>query len=312
MLIYEPRDEKLPQENLDRLIDIARQRIRLTDDLALIDSRWLAVVLSGTDAAGAWTVADDLATRYGPCGFPFVVTVYCYPSDSFQAIEDGVISTKMRRDKNPRPVQSLEIFFVRPLPAWKRITDVLGAIVGLIVFFPLFVLVALLIKLDSRGPLLFKQRRAGLGGKPFTIYKFRSMREDAEKQKNDLVAFSEQDGPAFKLRNDPRVTYLGRFLRTTSIDELPQFWNVLRGEMSLVGPRPLPCAEAAACSQWQKRRLDVTPGLTCIWQVKGRSRVTFAEWVRMDIEYIRQRCWSFDAKLMFWTVIAVLQKTGAF
>ena len=255
MLIYEPRDEKLPQENLDRLIDIARQRIRLTDDLALIDSRWLAVVLSGTDAAGAWTVADDLATRYGPCGFPFVVTVYCYPSDSFQAIEDGVISTKMRRDKNPRPVQSLEIFFVRPLPAWKRITDVLGAIVGLIVFFPLFVLVALLIKLDSRGPLLFKQRRAGLGGKPFTIYKFRSMREDAEKQKNDLVAFSEQDGPAFKLRNDPRVTYLGRFLRTTSIDELPNFGMSCGEKCRWWAPDPCPA----------RRRLPVPNGRSGDW-----------------------------------------------
>ena len=134
---------------------------------------------------------------------------------------------------------------------------------------------------------------------------------DAEARKRELRKFSEQDGPAFKLTNDPRITRIGKFLRKTSIDELPQLWNIVRGEMSMVGPRPLPVDEANGCEQWQRRRLDVTPGLTCIWQVKGRSSVTFAEWVRMDVEYIRRRTFFHDLSLLLQTVPAVLMRRGA-
>jgi lipopolysaccharide/colanic/teichoic acid biosynthesis glycosyltransferase len=154
----------------------------------------------------------------------------------------------------------------------------------------------------------FKQWRSGRGGRPFLCYKFRTMVVDAESRKKQLLARNEQDGPAFKIQDDPRVTPLGRFLRKTSIDELPQFWNVLRGEMSLVGPRPLPCHEAEACRGWLRRRLDATPGLTCIWQVYGRSRVSFAEWVRMDLRYIRSCTLWHDVKLILQTVPAVLLK----
>ncbi len=143
------------------------------------------------------------------------------------------------------------------------------------------------------------------------MYKFRSMISDAESLKSQLMELNEQDGPAFKITADPRVTRLGRFLRDTSLDELPQLWNVLRGEMSLVGPRPLPCDESDACLGWQKRRLDVTPGLTCIWQVKGRSQVTFNEWVRMDLQYVGRRSLWQDLKILISTVPAVLQRRGA-
>jgi lipopolysaccharide/colanic/teichoic acid biosynthesis glycosyltransferase len=134
----------------------------------------------------------------------------------------------------------------------------------------------------------------------------------ADDMKSDLRAISEQDGPAFKLRNDPRVTRVGQFLRSTSIDELPQLINVLKGEMSLVGPRPLPCDESAACTNWQKQRLSVTPGITCIWQVEGRSRVTFNEWMLMDLKYVRTRGFGFDLKLLFQTVKVVLMRKGAY
>ena len=183
-----------------------------------------------------------------------------------------------------RPVGSLQELLVRRMPLWKRAIDFVGAAFGLLLLSPLFMTVAAAIKLTSPGPVVFKQRRAGLGGRPFTIYKFRTMCVDAEAKKKALRALSEQDGPAFKLTHDPRVTRIGRILRKTSIDELPQLWNVLKGDMSLVGPRPLPVDESEGCEQWQKRRLDVTPGLTCIWQIKGRSEVTFAEWVRMDVD----------------------------
>jgi lipopolysaccharide/colanic/teichoic acid biosynthesis glycosyltransferase len=143
------------------------------------------------------------------------------------------------------------------------------------------------------------------------MYKFRSMVVDAETQKQQLLHLNEQDGPAFKLTGDPRITRLGKVLRDTSLDELPQLWNVLKGEMSLVGPRPLPCEESNNCLDWQRRRLDVTPGLTCLWQVRGRSQVTFNEWVRMDLDYVGRNSWWRDACILMATVPAVLMRRGA-
>ena len=206
---------------------------------------------------------------------------------------------------------SVEMLLARPMPLWKRALDILGASVGILLTGWLMALAALGIKLTSPGPVMFLQKRAGLGGRPFTIYKFRTMCTDAEAKKKDLRKQSEQDGPAFKMKNDPRVTSIGKILRKTSIDELPQLFNVLKGDMSLVGPRPLPVDEAQACAGWQRRRLDVTPGLTCIWQIFGRSTVTFSEWVRMDVAYIRRRTIFHDLKLIFLTVPAVLMRKGA-
>jgi lipopolysaccharide/colanic/teichoic acid biosynthesis glycosyltransferase len=171
---------------------------------------------------------------------------------------------------------------------------------------PILALAMLAIRLSSPGSALFTQRRAGLGGRAFTIYKLRTMYEDSEQRQAALRAASEQDGPAFKIKNDPRITFVGRFLRKSCLDELPQLWNVIRGEMSIVGPRPLPIGESNACQNWEKRRLDVTPGLTCIWQVRGSLRVSFTEWMRMDIRYIRGRSILRDLQLMFQTAIAVV------
>jgi lipopolysaccharide/colanic/teichoic acid biosynthesis glycosyltransferase len=176
---------------------------------------------------------------------------------------------------------------------------------------PLMSLAWLAVRLTSKGPAIFKQQRAGLGGKPFLIFKFRTMCIDAEAKIQELRKHSEQDGPAFKMTNDPRVTPVGAFLRKTSIDELPQLWNVIIGDMTLVGPRPLPLSESEACEGWQRRRLDVTPGLTCIWQVKGRSQVSFADWVRMDVNYIRRRTIFNDLRILIQTVPAVLMRKGA-
>lgn len=154
--------------------------------------------------------------------------------------------------------------------------------------------------------MLFKQRRIGLGGIPFEILKFRTMVVDAESQKNALKHLNEQDGPAFKIKEDPRVTRIGRVLRFTCVDELPQLWNVLRGDMSLVGPRPLPCDESDACRWWHRRRLDVQPGITCTWQARGRSMVSFDEWMRLDLEYVRRRSFGFDMQVLFATFAFLL------
>jgi lipopolysaccharide/colanic/teichoic acid biosynthesis glycosyltransferase len=209
------------------------------------------------------------------------------------------------------PVKPIADLLIRPTPMWKRVIDVSVACLMLVMLSPILAVAALAIKLTSRGPVIFKQRRAGLGGVPFTIYKFRTMCNDAEAKKKALRAQSEQDGPAFKMARDPRITRVGAFLRKTSIDELPQLFNVLKGDMSLVGPRPLPIDEQNAAETWQQRRLDVTPGLTCIWQITGRSQVTFAEWVRMDVTYMRRRTIFHDVAILLKTVPAVLLRRGA-
>jgi lipopolysaccharide/colanic/teichoic acid biosynthesis glycosyltransferase len=224
----------------------------------------------------------------------------------------NLVAAKATPEKLAQPqVVGVEELLALPMPRWKRMLDIIMGSIMLVALSPIFAIAAIAIKMSSPGPVIFKQRRSGLGGKPFNIYKFRTMIVGAEKQQQELRKLNEQDGPAFKLTHDPRVTRIGHILRKTSIDELPQLWNILRGEMSLVGPRPLPIAEQEGCEQWQRHRLNVTPGITCIWQVKGRSTVSFAEWVRMDVEYIRRRTILHDLIIIFSTIPSVLLRKGA-
>ena len=173
------------------------------------------------------------------------------------------------------------------------------------------ILAAIAVKLYDRGPLLFKQVRLGKDGRRFYCYKFRSMCEDAESRKASLLGINEQDGPAFKLKKDPRVTPVGKIIRKYSIDEFPQLFNVLLGDMSLVGPRPPVPAEVARYSWWQRRRISVRPGLTCLWQVKGRNKVSFEKWMEMDLFYIDNWSLWMDIKLMAQTMPAVVRGTGS-
>ncbi len=193
----------------------------------------------------------------------------------------------------------------------KRAFDVTASALALAVLSPFLLGVALLVRLEGRGPVLFRQRRVGLHGREFTLYKFRSMRVGAEAERARLLARNEMDGPVFKLRDDPRVTRVGRVLRRTSVDELPQLWNVLRGEMSLVGPRPPLPDEVRRYERWQRRRLSVKPGLTCTWQVSGRSEVGFRRWMELDLAYIDG--WSLwgDVRIVLQTIPAVLRGRGA-
>jgi lipopolysaccharide/colanic/teichoic acid biosynthesis glycosyltransferase len=200
---------------------------------------------------------------------------------------------------------------VLPFPWWKRVMDIPGALAVLVLAAPLMGAIALAIKLTSRGPVFFTQRRAGAGGRPFRLYKFRTMTPDAEARKDDLLHLNERRGPVFKMKRDPRVTTAGRFLRRLSLDELPQLFNVLRGDMSLVGPRPLPLAETGRMAVWQRRRLQVKPGVTGLWQVTSRNKSCFDEWVRLDIEYIEERSLWLDCKILLKTIPAVLSCKGA-
>jgi exopolysaccharide biosynthesis polyprenyl glycosylphosphotransferase len=194
----------------------------------------------------------------------------------------------------------------------KRLFDVFSALIAILLLAPLLTLAALAVKLTSDGPVLFSQMRVGKGGRLFRFYKFRSMVTDSETLKASLMTRNEKDGPIFKMQHDPRITPVGRFLRKYSIDELPQLLNVLNGDMSLVGPRPPVPAEVVQYEEWQLRRLSVAPGLTCIWQTSGRSRITFDEWMRMDLEYIDTWSFGLDLKLLLKTVKAVLVADGAY
>lgn len=185
----------------------------------------------------------------------------------------------------------------------KRIIDIVGSLCGIILLSPLFLIVAILIKLeDPKGKVFFAQERNGRYPKTFKMYKFRSMVHNAEELLKDLMDRNEQTGPVFKINDDPRITKVGKFIRKTSIDELPQLFNVLKGDMSLVGPRPPIPHEVDQYNSYQMQRLAVKPGLTCIWQVSGRNNIGFDEWVEMDIEYIKTRNLWLDIKLIFKTV----------
>ena len=193
----------------------------------------------------------------------------------------------------------------------KRAIDIVGSIVGLVLLSPILLIVAIAIKLESKGSIIFSQKRIGLKGKEFKMYKLRSMVEDAEKLKKDLMKSNEMSGPMFKMKDDPRVTRVGKFIRKTSIDELPQLVNVLRGDMSLVGPRPSLPKEVKKFKPWMKKRLEVKPGLTCFWQVSGRNNIDFEDWMKLDIKYVEERSFLVDIKLIFKTFFVLFGDENA-
>ena len=193
----------------------------------------------------------------------------------------------------------------------KRAFDVIVSSIGLIVLSPVLLLVAIVIKVTSPGPALFAQQRMGVNGRKFTLYKFRTMRKDAHERRAEVEKLNEMDGPVFKIKNDPRVTPVGRFLRKLSIDEFPQIFNVFIGHMSLVGPRPPLSDEVVQYEPWQRRRLSMRPGITCLWQVSGRNKVDFKQWMKLDLEYIDTWSLWLDFKILMKTVPVVLFGIGA-
>jgi lipopolysaccharide/colanic/teichoic acid biosynthesis glycosyltransferase/NDP-sugar pyrophosphorylase family protein len=195
--------------------------------------------------------------------------------------------------------------------AAKAVLDFVGAGALLILLSPIFLLCAVAIRLDSPGPAFFRQRRCGKNGKPFSMFKFRTMVEDADEKQAELRKQNDTDGPVFKMFADPRITRVGRVMRRTSFDELPQLLNVLLGEMSLVGPRPLATDQMRYCPAWRDRRLSVKPGMTGLWQVNGRSRSKFHDWVRHDIEYVKRQSMGLDLRILAKTVVAVIRGSGA-
>ncbi len=216
-----------------------------------------------------------------------------YPQTAKVNIEDFLGVTTLALSSAPKSTNELLI---------KTFIDYLGALVGVILLSPVFCGIALAIKCSSRGPVFFSQERSGLNGRRFQLHKFRTMVVNAEELKEELLAENEVDGPVFKIKKDPRITMIGAFLRKTSLDELPQLFNVLKGEMSLVGPRPPIPSEVESYKLWQRRRLSMKPGMTCIWQVSGRNNISFEQWMNMDLEYIDNWSLRLDLKLLLLTV----------
>lgn len=221
------------------------------------------------------------------------------------ATQPGVASVEVVPFETPAP-NTLYLRF------GKRAFDVLASSLALVLLSPVIAVLAVLVKASSPGPIFYRSTRVGRGGRPFTFYKLRSMVKDADLKRRNLAHMNEADGPVFKIARDPRITGIGRFMRSTSLDEVPQFWNILKGDMSLVGPRPPIPEEVAQYEPWQLRRLDVLPGLTCLWQISGRSRIGFQEWMRLDLEYIRHQSFRLDLKILLRTIPAVLSREGAY
>lgn len=225
----------------------------------------------------------------------------------------NAVETTQKNTEKPQFLDRKEVLHThRRYWFLRRTQDIVLSLVGLAVLWPLMLIVSLVIVIDSpgAGP-IFAQTRVGRDGKEFTFYKFRSMYPDAEQKLGELLKYNEMDGPAFKMANDPRITKVGRFIRKTSIDELPQLWNVLKGDMSIVGPRPCLPREVEQYDDYARQRLLVQPGLTCFWQIQPyRNRLSFEEWVELDVKYIKERSFLTDWKIILETFGAVLGMNG--
>ncbi len=335
--LQEPRDRR-------RMVRLASDHLRLLDDIGQVGDLRLGILLPETPIDGARTLEQRLLEGARQASIPCAIKSYAYGglcetpdlcgqvSCSGNCVGRGVPrGTPLLSDGdgapdpgNPAPAKesgpdgrladtpsSIFRLLAPPIPWWKRVLDVLGASVLLVALSPVLALAAVAVRFSSPGPIIFRQQRVGLGGRVFWFYKFRSMYVDAEQRKKDLEHLNEAQGPVFKIARDPRITPVGRFLRVTSIDELPQLWNVLRGDMSLVGPRPPIPEEVRQYAPWHRRRLEVPGGLTCIWQVSGRCDIPFEDWMRMDLRYSRQQSLATDLALLWKTVGAVLSRRGA-
>ncbi len=288
-------------EQINRLDALVRHGWAHETVVGWLRSNQLGVLLPNASPMDAWEFAEEVRSHCGADAQ--TVSVYTGYATRLPVASTGEVK-----------IPSVDELFLQPVPAWKRMLDLGLSVPGLVVAFPFLLLAALLIKTTSRGPIFFRQQRVGQGGKHFTIYKLRTMRPDADDIKCELRSQNEVDGLGFKIEDDPRVTWIGRFFRRTSLDELPQLWNVIRGDMSMVGPRPLPCSDWHPTDLWMNERHDVKPGLTCTWQIKGRpirSNVSFEEWMLMDIEYIESCNLLTDLRLIAQTIPAVLSQRGA-
>ncbi len=322
-----------PKRNhrLGQLFAAFRQRLRITDEIGWFHGG-LCVLLPETSPLDAGKVANDLVGIAASLDVQMETEILVYPQPTSDVVPElaghngnGQLHTGNGEHSNkagqgvptngqatsPHAAEFRLLNFQSPTPIWKRSLDLLGSGLGLIVLSPVLAAAAIAVWMTTPGPVFFSQLREGKDGRRFRIYKFRTMRLGADNEKQHIRVNSEQDGPAFKIKNDPRITLVGRYLRMSCVDELPQLLNVLKGEMSLVGPRPLPVDESILCSPWQRRRLEVLPGMTCIWQVDGGRDIPFDHWMRMDRQYMLHCSLATDIKLLCKTAKLSLLHRGS-
>lgn len=304
--------------SLRELSKIVQTKTRETDIVGYIDPHTLGILLPYTDEEGVKNICEKIQGSFSES--PFEITASTYPNQIFDSLaKNGCVSSDVLdlilEDSINHSWLKLQV---------KKVIDIIGSIAALLVLSPVMLLTAIFIKVDSQGPVIFKQTRIGRKGAPFAFYKFRSMRTDTNDQihrdyvlklidgKHSTINNGDQEKPLYKMKSDPRITTVGRFIRKTSIDELPQLYNVLKGDMSLVGPRPPLSYEAEKYQAWHlKRILDMKPGITGLWQVEGRSRTGFDDSVRLDVRYLKTWSLLLDIKILFKTVKEVLQCRGA-
>lgn len=297
----------------EELLRALNRRKRLTDMAGWYNKEEIGVLLAGASARGAWTFADDLCQAFQPMGQNLRFRVFTYPHHPH--LPESPLSPGERSSDRRFPERSGETFeylFASPLPLWKRMLDILGASFLLFPLIPLLGGVALWIKIVSPGPVFFRQVRIGCSGRPFTLWKFRTMREFADESVHEkhIRRLIQEDKPLTKLDDfkDHRILPLGNAFRRFGIDELPQLFHVLRGQMSLVGPRPDVPYSVQQYSSWQTKRLDAVPGLTGLWQISGKNRTTFKDMVRLDIRYARKRSLWNDLKILLMTVPRIISQ----
>jgi lipopolysaccharide/colanic/teichoic acid biosynthesis glycosyltransferase len=334
------------------IAEVLGEVVRCTDEVGWIDEGGVGVLLPETQPRGAWRFAEKTVEAMQKRGLSASFEIYAYPSatalrddseDRRQLRMDAILDAGLEaaparprragpfplfdrftpvrapREAGPDPDaapdadgRTGEALFTLPLPCGKRIFDIAGAALGLLVLSPLLLCIAVLVRVQSRGPVFFVQDRIGRWGRPFRCYKFRTMRVDSDPgvHHRHVRRLMEEDVPLAKLDDgqDPRLIPLGRLLRRSALDELPQLWNVLKGDMSLIGPRPCIPYEYADLSRWQRRRSDAAPGLTGLWQVSGKNRTTFNEMMRLDIRYTRRRTLRLDAAILWRTLPAIIQQ----
>ena len=325
------------KKRLKRFSALLDKRLRLTDEKGMLRDGRVGILLPMTNEQGVLAVLHSITAIASREGIIFRAKIACYPDhffsadDPFGPEDDGnsqgqaesQLSRSMRSDEAalkpelgafvadiPVSFESVAIghsreFISRQYPRWKRSFDISAASFGLLLSSPILLASVLAIRATSKGPAFFLQSRTGHHGKTFRIIKLRTMVQNADELKAALRVRNERDGPAFKIKDDPRVTRIGNLLRRTGLDELPQLINVLRGEMAIVGPRPLPCDEDADCLHWQRRRLDTKPGLTCNWQIAKSRKIAFVDWMRMDLRYADSRSVGGDIALVFKTIGSV-------
>jgi lipopolysaccharide/colanic/teichoic acid biosynthesis glycosyltransferase len=300
---------------LESLGNDITKKIRKSDEIGWYDGNCIGTILTGTSAEGASRFVEIVKKRNEEIEPKLTCTVYSYPSSGIHSDNPHEFSkerqsTETDLSSSKCSAERLEVLFAQPIPIWKRVVDFCGAILFLILLSPVFLMIALFIKIVSPGPVYYRQERIGYLGKRFTFWKFRTMHvnSDMERHRQYLSHLIETDKPMTKLddRKDNRIIPFGKFLRTSCLDELPQLFNVLKGDMSLVGPRPCLPYEAEEFHQWHTRRFDTVPGMTGLWQVSGKNHTTFKEMVRLDIRYSKKISPWMDAKIILLTGPAII------